>query len=111
MLGSTHLNYLFEVASSKSNSSKGSSEIGEDLVKFGFIAVKDSALPGVKVTGFEISYVPLIFLRKADHKKDPSTNEIAAAIASGLGHVFEWIIHTIACSLPYDYVRGWTVSI
>ena len=26
-------------------------------------------------------------------------DEIAAAIASGLGHVFEWIIHTIACSL------------
>lgn len=95
MLGSEHLNYLLEVSTSKSNSGpKDKNEVEHDLLKFGFLSVEDSALPGVKVKGFEVNYAPLIFLNNADRKKNPSSTEVAAAIASGLGHVFEWIIHT-----------------
>jgi hypothetical protein len=95
MLGSEHLNYLLEVASSKSNSGpKDKNEIGVDLQTFGFLSVDDCALPGVKAKDFELSYAPLIFLKRADYKENPSEAEVVAAIASGLGDVFEWIIHT-----------------
>jgi hypothetical protein len=97
MLGAKHLNYLLAVASGKNKLPVEEKEVGIDLENFGFLSsTKATSLPGIKPKGtYSVTYAPLIFFHKADHKEDASDQEIQAAVSTGLGHVFEWVVHSM----------------